>query len=66
MLEDESGRIRIVGERLKSITLVTGIIAGILGVETAAGDFELVDICFAGMAPQEKPGEESSGMQVDG
>ncbi|KAI0033264.1 DNA polymerase alpha/epsilon subunit B-domain-containing protein [Vararia minispora EC-137] len=54
MLEDESGRIRLVGERLKNITLVTGIIAGVLGMETASGDFEIADVCFAGMAPQSK------------
>ncbi|KAI0684263.1 DNA polymerase alpha/epsilon subunit B-domain-containing protein [Cytidiella melzeri] len=52
MLEDESGRIRLVGDCLKSTQLVTGIIIGALGIETNAGDFEVVDICFAGMAPQ--------------
>lgn len=52
MLEDESGRVRLVGERLKSTRLVTGIIIGALGIETNAGDFEVVDICFPGMAPQ--------------
>lgn len=52
MLEDESGRIRLVGERLKSVRLVTGVIIGALGIETNAGDFEVVDVCFPGMAPQ--------------
>ena len=63
MLEDESGRIRLVGERLKAARLVTGVIMGALGLETANGDFEIVDICFAGMAPQTSMQEEE--MEVD-
>ncbi|KAH8107222.1 DNA polymerase alpha/epsilon subunit B-domain-containing protein [Cristinia sonorae] len=53
MLEDESGRIRLVGERLRTAGLVTGVIMGALGMETQSGDFEVVDYCFAGMAPQD-------------
>lgn len=64
MLEDESGRIRLVGERLKSALLVTGVIMGALGLETSNGDFEIVDYCFAGMAPQVY--SEDEGMDVDG
>ena len=52
MLEDESGRIRLVGDRLKSARVVTGVIMGALGLEGANGDFEVIDFCFAGMAPQ--------------
>jgi DNA polymerase delta subunit 2 len=52
MLEDESGRIRLVGERVRKARLVTGVIIGALGAETASGDFEVVDICYPGMAPQ--------------
>lgn len=29
-----------------------GVIAAVLGAENASGDFEVVDICFAGMPPQ--------------
>ena len=70
MLEDESGRLRLVGERLKSARLVTGVIIGALGIETSSGDFEVVDICFAEMAPQpgsakESP-DEGAVMDVDG
>ena len=63
MLEDESGRIRLVGERLKAARLVTGVIMGALGLETANGDFEIVDFCFAGMAPHASAEEED--MDVD-
>lgn len=63
MLEDESGRIRLVGERVREARLVTGIIIGALGAETANGDFEVIDICYPGMAPQ--PAREDT-MDVDG
>ena len=70
MLEDESGRIRLVGDVLKGKNLVTGIIIGALGAETPEGDFEVVDICFAGLAPQAYPQEEGvdeeDTMDVDG
>jgi len=52
MIEDESGRIRLVGDALKGKNLVTGVITSALGAETPEGDFEVVDICFPGMAPQ--------------
>lgn len=52
MLEDESGRIKLVGEPLKGLRIVTGVIMAALGVETSSGEFQVVDVCFAGMAPQ--------------
>ena len=68
MLEDESGRIRLVGERIHSAKLVTGVIMGALGAETANGDFEVIDICFPGMAPQAQPDADfdEEKMDVDG
>ncbi|KAJ8699719.1 DNA polymerase delta small subunit Cdc1, variant 2 [Pleurotus ostreatus] len=51
-LEDESGRINLVGEHLKKIQLVTGIVIGALGIETPGGEFEVADICLPGLAPQ--------------
>ncbi|KAI0831069.1 DNA polymerase alpha/epsilon subunit B-domain-containing protein [Trametes gibbosa] len=56
MLEDESGRICLVGDRIRSACLVTGVILGALGIETHNGDFEVVDICYPGMAPQPSAG----------
>lgn len=44
MLEDESGRLRLSGQTLQSILLVTGIIVGVLGTENANGDFDVLDI----------------------
>lgn len=52
LLEDDSGRIKLVGEKLAEISLVTGVIMAALGVETSSGEFRVVDVCFAEMAPQ--------------
>ncbi|KAJ2823667.1 DNA polymerase delta small subunit Cdc1 [Coemansia furcata] len=51
-LEDESGRIRLVGAAVDEALLVSGVVAGMLGKETADGSFDVADMCFAGMAPQ--------------
>jgi DNA polymerase delta subunit 2 len=51
LLEDDSGRIKLVGEKLEEIHLVTGVIMAALGVETSTGEFRVVDLCFAEMAP---------------
>ncbi|KAJ2683673.1 DNA polymerase delta small subunit Cdc1 [Coemansia spiralis] len=51
-LEDESGRIVLVGDAVNKSLLVSGIVAAMLGKETPDGSFEVVDMCFAGMAPQ--------------
>ncbi|KZT59168.1 hypothetical protein CALCODRAFT_493962 [Calocera cornea HHB12733] len=64
MLEDESGRIRLVGDRVTRSRPVTGVIMGALGAETAKGDFEVVDVCWAGMPPQPKA-EGEDEMDVD-
>lgn len=52
MLEDDSGRIRLVGERLKRFILVTGCIMAVMGTENAAGEFEVIDLKFPDLAPQ--------------
>lgn len=78
-LEDESGRVRLVGEVIKRERnregggLVTGVIMAVLGMETSAGDFEVVDICFAGLPDIVKPpsagdvvGANGSGPSVNG
>ena len=52
MLEDESGRLRLVGASLASELLVTGCIVAVMGTEDANGDFEVVDIRLPELAPQ--------------
>ncbi|KAF9533433.1 DNA polymerase alpha/epsilon subunit B-domain-containing protein [Crepidotus variabilis] len=69
MLEDESGRVRLVGHPIHDAPLVTGIIMSALGMETPSGDFEVIDYCFADLAPQPHLEEEerrASMMDLDG
>ena len=66
MLEDESGRIQLVGDRMKKVVLVTGIIMAALGRETATGEFEVFDVCFAGVPPPIKSNTSETKMDVDG
>ena len=44
MLEDESGRLRLVGTTLMSSSLVTGCIVAVMGTENADGEFEIIDL----------------------
>lgn len=52
MLEDDSGRIKLVGEMLKTVHLVTGCIVAIMGTENSNGELEVIDIKFPDLAPQ--------------
>ncbi|GAA5997293.1 DNA-directed DNA polymerase delta subunit POL31 [Rhodotorula paludigena] len=54
MLEDESGRVRLVGKKVDEAegTFVTGTIMAALGAETASGDFEVFEYCYAGLPHQ--------------
>ena len=44
MLEDESGRLRLIGTPLQITMLVTGCIIAVMGTENANGDFEIIDM----------------------
>jgi DNA polymerase delta subunit 2 len=52
MLEDESGRIRLIGTPLSREMLVTGCIIAVMGTENADGEFEVVDIRVPDLPPQ--------------
>ncbi|KAK9319682.1 DNA polymerase alpha/epsilon subunit B-domain-containing protein [Lipomyces orientalis] len=52
MLEDESGRVNLVGSTIKSELLVTGCVVAVLGSETTSGDFDVIDIRYPQLAPQ--------------
>jgi DNA polymerase delta subunit 2 len=52
MLEDESGRLRLIGPSLASEMLVTGCVIAVMGTENANGDFEVVDINVPDLPPQ--------------
>ncbi|KAI1659038.1 DNA polymerase alpha/epsilon subunit B-domain-containing protein [Daldinia decipiens] len=51
-LEDESGRIRLVGNVLNSVLLVTGCIIAVMGTENANGELEVIDLKFPDLPPQ--------------
>ncbi|KAL2760480.1 hypothetical protein ACRALDRAFT_1073685 [Sodiomyces alcalophilus JCM 7366] len=52
MLEDDSGRVKLVGDILKSVHLVTGCIIAVMGIENINGEIEVIDIKFPDLAPQ--------------
>ncbi|KAG5995192.1 hypothetical protein E4U43_003092 [Claviceps pusilla] len=52
MLEDDSGRIRLVGDLLQTIPLVTGCIIAVMGTENSSGEFDVIDIKFPDLPPQ--------------
>lgn len=55
MLEDESGRVKLVdggGGRLGEEGLVTGCVISVLGTENRDGEFEVLDVCVPDLAPQ--------------
>ncbi|KAH7107455.1 DNA polymerase alpha/epsilon subunit B-domain-containing protein [Auriculariales sp. MPI-PUGE-AT-0066] len=64
MLEDESGRIKLVGSVLEKHRIVTGVIMAALGCENAYGEFEVADLCFTEPAPRMTP--QTDAMDVDG
>ncbi|KAG5996763.1 hypothetical protein E4U52_005885 [Claviceps spartinae] len=52
MLEDDSGRIRLIGDLLQTIPLVTGCIMAVMGTENSSGEFEVIDIKLPDLPPQ--------------
>ncbi|KAJ2506408.1 DNA polymerase delta small subunit Cdc1 [Coemansia sp. RSA 2049] len=54
-LEDESGRIRLVGKEMAKVTLASGVVAAVLGAETPSGEFDVAELCFAGMPDAQPP-----------
>jgi len=48
LIEDESGRMTLIGEKSQSNDIITGAVIGVLGLENKHGDFELLDYCLPG------------------
>jgi len=65
MLEDDSGRICLVGEIFDQYVLVTGCIAAVLGTENSDGEFDVIDVKFADLAPQPERWELSKQKEED-
>lgn len=53
MLEDESGRVLLVGDFIRKTPFITGAIIGVLGMEAEAGSFQVLDICYPSTLPQQ-------------
>ena len=68
MLEDESGRLRLIGTPLQWIMLVTGCIIAVMGTENADGDFEVVDLKVPDLPrqPQRWERDEGSALLANG
>lgn len=52
MLEDESGRLRLVGPMVIQEGLVTGVIVAVMGTENANGEFDVVDVRVSDLGTQ--------------
>ena len=61
MLEDDSGRIRLAGDIIKAVPLVTGCIIAVMGTENSDGELEVIDIRFPDLPPQPERWASSEG-----
>lgn len=52
MLEDDSGRVRLAGDLLRSLNLTTGCIIAVMGTENTNGELEVIDVKFPDLPPQ--------------
>eukprot|EP00741_Cyanophora_paradoxa_P021806 tig00000241_g21049.t1 len=52
ILEDAYGRVRLVMQKEQIDSLVTGVIVALMGSALASGEFQVEDICFAGIPAQ--------------
>ncbi|KAL1894686.1 DNA polymerase delta small subunit Cdc1 [Sporothrix stenoceras] len=66
MLEDDSGRIRLVGRPLRSVLLVTGCIIAVMGTENEDGELEVIDIMFPDLPPQPERWQLSKPVATNG
>lgn len=68
MLEDESGRLRLIGTPLQTSMLVTGCVIAVMGTENANGDFEIIDLKVPDLPrqPQRWERDDSSAQSLSG
>ena len=68
MLEDESGRLRLIGTPLQTSMLVTGCIVAVMGTENANGDFEIIDLKVPDLPrqPQRWERDDNSAQSTNG
>ncbi|KAL9002294.1 MAG: hypothetical protein Q9188_004769 [Gyalolechia gomerana] len=63
-LEDESGRVRLIGTPLQLSMLVTGCIVAAMGTENANGEFDVIDIKVPDLPRQPQRWERDEGSEV--
>ncbi|KAM3465259.1 hypothetical protein NHJ6243_001815 [Beauveria neobassiana] len=65
-LEDDSGRVRLIGDILKTVPLVTGCIIAVMGTENTSGEFEVLDLKLPDLPPQPDRWALSGGAKANG
>ncbi|KAM3510627.1 hypothetical protein MY11210_005712 [Beauveria gryllotalpidicola] len=65
-LEDDSGRVRLIGDILKTVPLVTGCIIAVMGTENTSGEFEVLDLKLPDLPPQPDRWALSGGAKAIG
>lgn len=64
MLEDESGRLKLIGMPLQISMLVTGCIIAVMGTENANGEFDIIDIKVPDLPRQPQRWERDDGSAI--
>ena len=64
MLEDESGRLRLIGMPLQLSMLVTGCIIAVMGTENSNGEFDIVDMKVPDLPRQPQRWEQEDGSAI--
>ena len=64
MLEDESGRLRLIGMPLHLSMLVTGCIIAVMGTENSNGEFDIVDMKVPDLPRQPQRWEQDDGSAI--
>ncbi|KAK6354304.1 hypothetical protein TWF730_008714 [Orbilia blumenaviensis] len=52
MIEDESGRLELIGDKIREEDLVTGCVIAVMGTETANGEFKVIDVLLPELPAQ--------------
>ncbi|KAL8936978.1 MAG: hypothetical protein Q9216_004655 [Gyalolechia sp. 2 TL-2023] len=63
-LEDESGRVRLIGRPLQLSMLVTGCVIAVMGTENANGEFEVIDVKVPDLPRQPQRWERDEESEV--
>ena len=65
VLEDEGARVTLTGEALLPGDVVTGVLAALKGSVLPSGEFDVKELCFAGIPPQHRRQEGATEEEED-